>query len=129
MSFKSLLIYSFPKRVGQLLKSFVKGKMGDVRVWSVQEEWLGVCRLQQLSLLSRVTVTKLKGFICLHASKPSKTQTGVCSKESKGNGIKPRDTSVLTFKDLAPQWFLGDRLPRGKIISHGRLRELGHGLY
>lgn len=97
-------------------------------MWSVQEEWLGVYRLQQLNLLSRVTVTKLKGFICLHAHQ-SPVRRRVCSKESKGNGIKPRNTSALTFKDLAPQWFLGDRLPRGKIISHGRLRELVHGLY
>lgn len=62
-------------------------------------------------------------FACAHQS-PVR-QTGVCRKESKGSGIEPRDTSVLTFKDLAPQWFLGDSSYRGEIISHGLPRELG----
>ena len=34
--------------------------------------------------LATKTVTKQKGFTCLHTSKLNKTQTGVCSKESKG---------------------------------------------
>lgn len=62
----------------------------------------------------------LKGPICLHASKPKKTQTEFCSKESEGLLVEKvahtRDTGELILRDPAPRWLPGDGYT-GEAIS------------
>lgn len=68
-------------------------------------------------------VTRLKGFVCLCSSKPSKTETGVYNKERKdlflGSGPCP-ETGELMSEDLAPQFIAGDGLWRRKSIMMTR---------
>ena len=55
-------------------------------------------------------VTGLKGSVYLCTSEPNKTQTGACSKESKGlflgSGSCPEKGEPM-LKDLAPHGFWG----------------------
>ena len=77
-----------------------------------------------------ILVTRLKGFVCLHASKPNKMRTGVCSKESKGL-FKKMVSSLETQEGWhCKTWLLDGSMGTdyiwGKIVSHG---SWGHGLY
>ena len=65
------------------------------------------------------SITQLKGSICLSASEPNKTQTGACSKESKGLCLGTGsclETGEPTLKDLAPHGFRGGGLDGRKSL-------------
>ena len=68
--------------------------------------------------ISIIIVTRLKGFVCLCVSQQNKTQTGICSKESKvlfsGDGLRPELTLKTWLLDDSP-----DRVIYVKMINHG----------
>lgn len=110
-----------PRR--KLLLCINKGWRGPVSFPTKVMEWIGNKANSKFSTHAFYlpTVTELRGFLFLCASKPNENWTGICSKKSKN--LSPMAhagvTGELILKDLAPQWLPGDGLYGGKIINCG----------